>query len=196
MKKLLNELEMLKKSEVKDIINMRIADFKKAKSDIDTFNELCFCLLTANYSAEKAIRIQEEIKDGFVELSKDKLKSELKRLGYRYPNVRSSYIVEARKHIGCLKLDRTWLVKNVKGLGMKEASHFLRNIGHDDYAIIDFHIIDLLVEQGIIERPKTLTVKKYVEIEEKLRKISKEASLTLAELDLYLWYMETGKVLK
>ena len=91
---------------------------------------------------------------------------------------------------------REWLVKNIKGLGYKEASHFLRNIGFDDYAIIDFHIVDLLVKYNIIQKPKSLTKQKYLEIEEKLRKIAKKTNLTLAELDLYLWYMETGKILK
>ena len=91
---------------------------------------------------------------------------------------------------------REWIVKNIKGLGLKESSHFLRNIGFDDYAIIDFHIVDLLVKYNIIQRPKSLTKKKYLEIEETLRKIAEKTNLTLAELDLYLWYMETGKILK
>ena len=91
---------------------------------------------------------------------------------------------------------REWIVKNVKGLGYKEASHFLRNIGYKNLAIIDFHIIDVLVKNKIIKRPKTLTKKKYLEIENKLRTIAKKAKMTLAELDLYLWYMETRKVLK
>lgn len=79
---------------------------------------------------------------------------------------------------------------------MKEASHFLRNIGYSNYAIIDFHIIDLLEREGIIKRPKTLTPAKYIEIENKLKEIGKKTELTQAELDLYLWYMETGKILK
>ena len=93
-------------------------------------------------------------------------------------------------------IDRDWLVKNIKGLGYKEASHFLRNIGHENFAIIDFHIIDLLVRYNLVLRPKYLTLAKYFEIENLLRKIAKKSDLTLAELDLYLWYMETGKILK
>jgi N-glycosylase/DNA lyase len=94
------------------------------------------------------------------------------------------------------KAIREWIVNNVKGLGYKEASHFLRNIGFDDYAIIDFHIVDVLVNHKLIEKPKTITKRKYLEIEEILKNIAKETNLTLAELDLYLWYMETGKILK
>jgi len=81
-------------------------------------------------------------------------------------------------------------------LGLKEASHFLRNIGFDDYAIIDFHIVDLLVKENLIKRPKTITPKIYLEIETVLKKLAIQVNLTLAELDLYLWYLETGKILK
>ena len=91
---------------------------------------------------------------------------------------------------------REWIVKNVRGLGYKEASHFLRNIGFDDYAIIDFHIVDILTDHKIIKKPKTLTKGKYLEIEDLLRNLANKTGLTLAELDLYLWYMETGKILK
>ena len=84
----------------------------------------------------------------------------------------------------------------MKGLGYKEASHFLRNIGFDDFAIIDFHIIDILSRYNLIEKPKALTKKRYLKIENLLKEIAKKSNLSLAELDLYLWYMETGKVLK
>ena len=67
---------------------------------------------------------------------------------------------------------REWLVKNIKGLGFKEASHFLRNIGFDDYAIIDSHILDLLERYKFIKPPKTLTRKKYMEIEKILQTIA------------------------
>ncbi len=94
-----------------------------------------------------------------------------------------------------LKL-REWLVKTVKGFGMKESSHFLRNVGYESLAIIDFRIIDVLHRYGLIERPKTMSRKKYLEIEEVLRQLAQKVGMSLAELDLYLWYMETGKILK
>ena len=88
------------------------------------------------------------------------------------------------------------LIRNVKGIGPKEASHFLRNIGYSGFAILDFHIINILARYGLIEKPKTLTKRRYLEIEELLRSIAAKTDLSLAELDLYLWYMETGKILK
>lgn len=206
--RLVDELKELKEGPIGDIVRQRMNEFELLGrgTEEDLFKELCFCILTANYSAERGIRIQKEIDLGFLSLPLDELARKLRELGHRYPEIRAKYIVEARKYLGKLKkvlesfddeaLLRDWLVKNVKGLGYKEASHFLRNIGFKNVAIIDFHIIDLLVKYGIIERPRSLTKKKYMEIEDILRKIAEISGLTLAELDLYLWYMETGKILK
>jgi len=207
MNELTKEIELLKQSKTKSIIDNRIKEFKEINrnSNDELFNEMCFCILTANYNAEKTIRIQNEIGNDFCNGSKDTLCNKLKEYGHRFPNARADYILCSRRYKN--KLDhiikntnhnplREWIVKNIKGLGFKEASHFLRNIGFDDYAIIDFHIVDLLVKYNIIQRPKSLTKKKYLEIEETLRKIAEKTNLTLAKLDLYLWYMETGKILK
>ena len=91
---------------------------------------------------------------------------------------------------------REWLTENVLGLGFKESSHYLRNIGFINIAIIDFHIIDILVKNNLIIQPKTLTKQKYIEIENILSIIARKSRLNLGELDFYLWYMETKKILK
>lgn len=95
---------------------------------------------------------------------------------------------------------RGWLCKNVKGLGLKESGHFIRNIGFDyenQLAILDRHILKNLKEFGVIEEiPKTLTEKKYIEIEEKMRKFAEKVGLSIYELDLLLWSKETGIVFK
>ena len=72
----------------------------------------------------------------------------------------------------------------------------MRNIGYKNVAIIDFHIIDLLSRYGLISRPKTITKSKYFEIERILDLIARKGEMSLGELDLYLWFMETGKILK
>ncbi|MFX0026382.1 MAG: N-glycosylase, partial [Candidatus Hermodarchaeota archaeon] len=135
-----------------------------------------------------------------------KLTERFKEYGYRFPNIRSKFIIEARKSKDELKNKikselnkndlREWIVENIKGIGYKEASHFLRNIGFTNYAIIDFHIIDLLVAHGLIDKPKTLNRIKYLKIENILKNIADKLNLNLAELDLYLWFLETGKILK
>jgi N-glycosylase/DNA lyase len=207
MNELINKIEGLKISDIGKTIDNRIAEFKKfnKESNEDLFKEACFCMLTANFNAEKSIKIQNEIGDCFLSDSEEMISEKLKNYGHRFPNARASYISNFKgckeqlkkiiNHHDRLAI-RDWFVKNVKGLGYKEASHFLRNIGFEDYAIIDFHIIDVLVKYKLIKKPKTLTKNRYLEIENILRKIAKKTGLTLAELDLYLWYMETGKVLK
>ncbi len=88
-------------------------------------------------------------------------------------------------------------MKNIKGIGYKEASHFLRNVGYKNIAILDRHIINLMLEYGLIEeKPKTLSRKIYLSIEKKLKIIADRLNMPMAELDLYMWYMKTGEVLK
>lgn len=208
MEDLIKIVENLKKTKIKDVIDSRIKEFSELgkRSSNELFSELCFCILTANFDAERSITIQRKIGDGFRVLPEPELAKKLRLLGHRYPNVRAKYIAEARQYQDSLKsiiesFDvesdlREWVVKNVKGIGYKEASHFLRNIGYKNLAIIDFHIIDLLVRYNLIERPKTLTKRKYLAIENVLKTIAEKLDLNLAELDLYLWFSETGKVLK
>ncbi len=207
---LINKIKHLQNTEVGNLIEKRIKEFEKIgnSSKERIFSELCFCILTANFNAERGIKIQKELEKGSLKLNGKQLSKKLKELGHRYPNTRARYIVEARKKLNELmeilreknksELEkREWLVKNIKGLGYKEASHFLRNIGYKNLAIIDFHILGLLVKNNLIkEKPKTLTKKKYLEIESVLRNLAKKLNITLAELDLYLWYLETRKVLK
>ncbi len=208
MHELLDKIQNLKNSEIKNRIDTRLFEFSVIKNQpIDSiFKELCFCLMTANCSAAKCIEIHEYINEGFLNYSEIRLVNKFKELGYRFPNVRSRFIIEARQKISQLESIiksgndghnlRDWIAKNIKGIGYKEASHFLRNIGYNNYAIIDFHIIDLLVYYNLIEKPKILTKSKYLEIEEVLKDIGNKIELNLAELDLYLWYLETGKILK
>jgi N-glycosylase/DNA lyase len=207
MDKLVGDVQALRTG-LKDKVDARIREFKQAGRgpSKEVFKELCFCILTANFNAEKTIRIQQEAGDSFLNAPEYELAENLRFYGHRYPETRAKYIMSARVHKDSIKETlsgfkteedaREWVVENVTGLGYKESSHFLRNIGYENLAIIDFHIIDLLARYGIIERPKTLTKKRYFEIERVLKELAKRLDLTLAELDLYLWYMETGKILK
>jgi N-glycosylase/DNA lyase len=93
---------------------------------------------------------------------------------------------------------REWLVDNIKGMGYKEASHFLRNIGlGEEFAILDRHILKNLQLLGIIEEvPASLSRKRYFEIEKKMVRFSDRINIPMAHLDLLLWYKETGEVFK
>ncbi len=181
-------------------VNRRVSELKKNKNP---FSELCFCILTANYTAEGGMRIQKEC--DFSKMGKEEIRNALKKLGHRFPNMRAEFINEAKGKKNMLyeleKMEssqerREWLAKNVKGIGYKEASHFLRNIGYMDVAIVDRHIVNLLAERGMVKKPKSITKKHYLEIEKELEKICGLAKMPQGELDFYLWYMKTGKILK
>ena len=169
------------------------------------FSELCFCILTANASGLMGIKIQDALNKHFIESPEKELQKNLKKIGYRFHN-RAAYIACNRKHcnikdiICCFndpKEAREWLVTEMKGIGYKEASHFLRNVGYNGVAILDRHILRCMKKHGIIQTiPSTLNKKKYIEIEEKICKYAKIIGIDVGEIDLYLWYMETGKVLK
>ncbi|MEM4537052.1 MAG: N-glycosylase, partial [Nitrososphaerota archaeon] len=107
LEQLLNELRRLIETDIKRLVDEKIRSFIQLRSkDItEIFKELCFCILAAGYSAEKSLRIQERINDGFLKLPEKELVEELRRLGHRYPETRAKYIVRARR-----KLDQ---VKNV-----------------------------------------------------------------------------------
>ncbi len=208
MDELIDDIEKLKNSKIQSTIQCRLEEFSGIRHERieKIFIELCFCIMTANCGAEKCIEIHEQIQEDFLAFSQPQLAEKFKELGYRFPNIRSEYVVEARKKLNELKKVlnserndkelRAWVVKNIKGLGWKEGSHFLRNIGYNNLAIIDRHIIDILVNNELVERYKTLTKKRYLEMEEILEDLSKDLDLNLAELDLYLWYLETGKIFK
>ncbi len=210
MQQIISLVNDLKNSPIKNLVDSRMLEFENfgKKSSNEIFKELCFCLLTANFSAEGGIKIQNALGDGFLFLEKEGLAKKLAELGHRFPNARAEFIFDARKHKDNIKETlatfssddekRNFLAENIKGLGMKESSHFLRNIGHKNVAIIDFHIVDLLARNNLIEKPKnkSLTPKKYIEIENILKELAEKTNTNLGELDLYLWYEETGKVLK
>lgn len=208
-RRLLKDLEkIVSDGKVRGTALKRLRQFEEARASRERiFSELCFCILTANCSAEGGLRVQEEIGEGFLKLSRSQLSRRLRSLGYRYPNTRAKYIVEARKRcedvLRIINEDgdptrvRRWLADNVPGIGFKEASHFLRNIGFKNLAIIDKHVLRVLHRYGyIVSIPQNLSRAKYLEIEKILSKIAGELNMTLAELDLYLWYMDTGRILK
>lgn len=200
MDTLISLVNELKNSEIKQVVDQRLKEFSSITRNYDDlFRELAFCILTAGTSAELGIKTINHLGDTLHKGTQEKIRKKLKEV-YRFHTIRAGYLFNARKTFKELDINhpeiREQLVKNIKGIGMKEASHFLRNVGFKDYAIVDFHIVDILVEHGLVEKPKTLMPKKYLEIENTLRELASRLNMSLAELDLYLWYKETGKVLK
>jgi len=197
---LVRKIKVVKKKVGKQV-EEKLKEFEKnyLLTPKEKFLELCFCILVANTSVEKTLEIWRKVGKGFLFLPENKLKEKLKELGYRFYN-RAKYIVADRKFIKNLEVvvksenPREWLVKNIKGIGWKEASHFLRNLGFKNFAILDRHVLKILTENKIINKPKSLSKTFYFETEEKLKKMAEKLGISLAELDLYLFYLDTGKI--
>ncbi len=191
---------------IKEELKKRTAEFFTEKDWKGLFSELCFCVLTANGSAEKGLEIQKDLGPaGFLKLSEKELVKELKKHGYRFPNTRAKYIVENREKAPLLpqvydmnpKEAREWLVKNFKGIGYKEASHFLRNVGVFDLAILDKHVLRWMKKNKLIsDIPRSLSKQQYLEIEKKFVKEAKEKGMSPGIFDLVVWAEMTGKVMK
>ncbi|MGQ9706832.1 MAG: N-glycosylase/DNA lyase [bacterium] len=182
-------------------------------SEEDIFYELIFCLLTPQSKAKvcwsAVLRILNQ--DALIKCNNKMLKGCLS--GVRFSNKKTEFVMSAYKQftengkvyirelIRSFKRPeeaRDWLVKKVKGLGYKEASHFLRNIGYgNNMAILDRHILKNLKLFGVIDDiPRTITRKKYLEIENKMAEFAKGIDIPLSHLDLLLWYRETGEIFK
>ncbi|MBI5229452.1 N-glycosylase/DNA lyase [Candidatus Micrarchaeota archaeon] len=210
-------LESLKKiyEAKKAQIKKQLHSFRRVFSESDEriFEELCFCLLTPQSKAKKcdgAVRTLSN--SGFLlNGTEEQIKNTLRKC-VRFHNNKARYILNARKLFtedGRLRIKkllaehktnielRDWLVENVKGVGMKEASHFLRNIGNGkNLAILDRHIMKNLKELGVVESTEIASMKKYLEYEKRMRAFSKRIGIPLEELDLLLWSEETGEIFK
>ena len=181
-----------------------IAFKKESKERI--FGELCFCLLTANTSAEMGVRTQEVIGlDGFLNLDEASLRNALKNSKYRFYNLRSRFIVDSRWIIEELPAlinssdpfnSREYLVENIKGIGYKEASHFLRNVGVFNFAILDKHILRMLISERPELNIKVASRKNYLATEQVIIQMAENMGLEPGILDLYMWKIATGKLIK
>lgn|SRR3989338_1991557 len=208
MNSLTKQINSLPK-ETKLLIETRLKEFSsfKSKTNQDWFSELCFCILTANSKAKTALAIQKELgQKGYLSLSQPKLAQTIRRNKHRFHNNKSKYIVLARNHKDIKdkilqhetsRQAREWLAENIKGLGYKESSHFLRNVGYTDLAILDRHIINLMLEHNLLKyKPKSLNKKNYLAIEQDFNSLANKLNMSPAKLDLYMWYLKTGEVLK
>jgi len=197
---------------VRDAVEGRTREFQEANlaDSAKWFEELTYCLLTAYSSASMGQRCVDALCTGDT-LTKGSLEEVsvcLRAQGHRFADRRAEYIVAARTRAPRLKeiikrqpsskAAREWLVGNIKGLGMKEASHYLRNVGYLDLAIIDRHILAHMREHGLADTDarKGITRRKYLENEGTLEKVAAKLGMPPGKMDLYLWYKKTGAVLK
>ncbi len=179
----------------------------------EIFTELIYCIITPMARGDMCCAaVDTMVRTGVLFTgTRDQIKTRL--IGARFIHKKSAYIVEAREKflrdnslplrsiLSAIDDDRKareWLVNNVKGIGYKEAGHFLRNIGFtQELAILDRHILRNLHSLGVIgEIPETLSKRRYFDIERRMRGFSGSVQIPMGHLDLLLWYKETGEILK
>jgi len=194
--------------ERKGAIRSRLSDFEKIPP-AGYFYELVYCMLTPQSSALNAAKAVDLLQ------KHDLLHSDIdpepllhqETFYIRFHRTKAKNLLAIKEHYDSVALHlangstsielREWLVKNVRGLGWKEASHFLRNVGHRNLAILDRHILRNLIRFGVLRRlPATLTPRRYLAIEQKFLAFARELGIPMDELDLLFWSMETGEILK
>lgn len=200
----------------RDEIRSRLAEFEtiaRSGTDLQLLEEMVFCFFTGGCSARMGLNALEAVKPILMTGDQSQMAAALTGV-HRYPNARARYVIASRDFLrerfglqlrkqlmgfDCGHARRDWLVreKGIKGLGYKEASHYLRNIGFKGYAILDKHVLNCLAELKIISDPKPPNTRsKYLIIEEKLKKLTDMTGIDFDELDLVLWSMKTGVILK
>jgi N-glycosylase/DNA lyase len=208
--KQLMEYYQTKKNEIRK--RLRVFEDALNQPDEKVFAELCFCICTPQSKAtlcDEAITALER-RNLLLKGNADQIRQSLR--GVRFAGCKARYIVEARELFerdGKIRIKerlasfddihklREWMAENVKGMGLKESSHFLRNVGlGKNLAILDRHILKNLKEFGIIGEVKNLTEKRYLSIESKMRTFAEGLNIPIEELDLLLWSRETGIVFK
>jgi N-glycosylase/DNA lyase len=197
-------------------IGLRLHEFEKiwkTGTREEIFAELVFCILTPQSRGISCWAAVENMMKKGVLLAGDasQIVKELNKVRFLYK--KSEYIIEARKkflddskvsiksiinRINDGHEARKWLVQNVKGLGYKEASHFLRNIGfQQNLAILDRHIVKNLKFIGVLkEIPGSISRRRYLDIEKRMMEFSEAVQIPMGHLDLVMWYKETGEIFK
>lgn len=193
---------------LKTEIRRRLLDFSSVPPS-RYFYELVYCVLTPQSSAVNADKVISILKEKKFESGNIDPEPVLRRKDcyIRFHRNKSKYLLALKDQFPSVmeKITeglsgeelRLFLLKHVKGLGWKESSHFLRNIGYTDLAILDRHILRNLLRLGIItEAPRSLTPGIYLQIEKKFRNFANRIGIPIDELDLLFWCMETGQILK
>ena len=199
MKELLNSYKPLKEK-----IISRLNDFKILKEE-DQFKELLFCLLTPQSNAQRCWQAVELLSK-LPKLTNPEV-LEILKTKTRFHNTKSLRILKAEETWKVIKpllnnpnrLElRNQISEIVNGYGLKEAGHFLRNIGKSDnqIAILDRHILRNLEKYQVISEEKIKGQKHYKKIESLFLDFAKQNNIPADHLDLLWWSQENGEIFK
>lgn len=135
-----------------------------------------------------------------------------KMIRYRFAKSRANYVSDAVWAIHSKEYsvkpirssspqdERRKLVSKVKGVGPKQASLFLRNIGHgENLAILDSHILHFMSLFGLLDQPMVgiPNLSRYEFIETSLCNYASRQRLRLSQLDYAIWVvMRTAQRMK
>jgi N-glycosylase/DNA lyase len=181
--------------------------------DEELFAELVFCLFTPQSKAVTCWAAVNELANKNMIFNSTAIEIAQTITRVRFRNNKANYVIEARKIFTInnkIKIKeklasfeniyetRLWFVKNIRGIGYKEAGHFLRNIGiGKNLAILDRHIVKNLKIYGAInDFPKTLTKKTYLDIEKQMQNFSNKVGIPMSHLDMLFWCKNTGGIFK
>lgn len=199
-------------------IKKRLGEFQEVwrhGSDARLWEELVYCIFTAGASARMGLNAIDAVRSLLLDGEPEEMTQVLREAGaHRFPVARPRYIVTTRNYFrvnfGMALRERLrsfsdpferrdWLAqdKQIKGLGYKESSHFLRNVGVKGHAILDKHVMRCLAEMNVVDtaRPPG-NRRKYLEVEQEFRRFAQQIKVDFDELDLVLWSIKTGEILK
>jgi N-glycosylase/DNA lyase len=185
----------------------------KKGTEEEIFAELVFCIFTPQSKAVSCWNAVNDLADKNMIFNSRATDIAKVINNVRFRNNKAKYVVQARKLLTInnkIQIKeklvsfkdkyelRKWLIENIKGIGYKEAGHFLRNIGiGKDLAILDRHILrNLKVYGAIKEIPSTLNVKTYLEIEKQMQNFAKKTGIPMSHLDMLFWCKNTGGIFK
>jgi len=174
------------------------------------FYEACYCILTPQAKAVNADWVVQQLKacdfehaecdvlsllrdpTHYIRFHNQKTRN-LHLLKEQFEEIRS-IISDNRKSPLLL---RDMLTKHIRGFGMKESAHFMRNIGIFGPTILDRHILKHLSACGI-HKAKTPPTSRatYLSIEKAWLRYCKKTEIPMEEMDLLFWALETGFILK
>lgn len=201
---------------IKDDIENRLVEFDtlwENGSNQDIYKEMVFCMCTPQTNAKNAWKAVQRLDDldYFENGSFEEVAYILKESGVRFHKNKTKYIFANKSYYydtkglivtaingGDIVKARNKLAENVLGWGMKEASHFLRNIGYGDkICILDRHILRQLSEYGVIPKiPQAMTKGEYIQIENDMRHFAQELEIPVPALDFVFWYKAKGELFK
>jgi N-glycosylase/DNA lyase len=196
-------------------IQRRLVEFANVPESA-WFYELCYCILTPQSKAVHADAVVRELKDSdffrrgtnpesmlrnpatYIRFHHQKAQRLLRarELWDQYQSLitaatQPTLSVKDRRHM------RDQVAQTVEGFGMKEASHFLRNIGVRQLGILDRHILRYLVLCDVYPSlPAISSVRAYRQVEESFDAYAAHIGRDMDELDLFFWSQTTGFILK